>query len=50
MHIFKEKAGIISPNSCWVCIHDGYMYIGNTLIELIAVLNTKWEDDQYLVG
>jgi len=51
MKIFKQKAGVISLNDCWVCIHGGYMYGPcNTLEQLIHVLNTEWEHDKHIVG
>jgi len=50
MKIFKTKAGEISKEPCWVCIHDGYMYDADTLEELIEVLNTEWEHDKHIVG
>lgn len=39
MKIFKEKAGIISENEVWVCIHNCYLYIADTLEKLIDILN-----------
>lgn len=50
MHIYKEKAGVISEGPVWVCIHDGYLYTADTLEGLIKVLNEEWEHDKYLVG
>lgn len=50
MKIFKEKAGIISPNEIWVCICDGYLYTADTLEELVIVLNKEWKQDKHLVG
>lgn len=50
MNIFKEKPGVISEDWVWVCIHEAHMYVANSLMELIAVLNTEWEDDKHLVG
>lgn len=50
MLIYEEKAGIVSKGTCWVCICDPYMYIADTLLELIDVLNREWENDKHLVG
>ncbi len=50
MKIYKEKAGVIAPTEVWVCICDCYLYIGNTLEELINILNTEWKADKHLVG
>lgn len=50
MRIFKENAGVISPEECWVCIHGPYMYVADTLEGLVQVLNTEWEWDRHLVG
>ncbi len=50
MRIFKEKAGVISQHPVWVCIHNGYMYIEDTLDKLVVTLNTEWEHDKHLVG
>lgn len=50
MHIYEQKAGVISKNVCWCCIHEGYLYIGDTLEQLIVILNTEWEHDRHLVG
>ena len=48
--IFKEKAGVISENECWVCICDTYLYTADTLEQLIEILNTEWEHDRHLCG
>lgn len=50
MRIFEEKPGVISEDSCWICTHNGYMYIAPTLGELIEMLNTEWEADKHIVG
>lgn len=47
MRIYKEKAGVISPNECWVCICEGYLYVKETLEELIELLNTEWKHDEH---
>ena len=50
MKIFKEKAGIMSKEPIWVCLHGPYMYTASTLKKLIHILNTEWENDKHLVG
>ena len=51
MKIFKEKAGVISQDVCWVCIpDDGYLYIADTFTELLIQIATEWRDDKHLVG
>jgi len=50
MNIFKEKAGDLSPEEVWVCICEGYIYIADTLEQLIEILNTEWKNERYLVG
>jgi acyl-ACP thioesterase len=50
MKIYKEKAGVISQKEVWCCIHNEYLYIANTLKELIKILNTEWENDKHLIG
>lgn len=50
MYIFKQKAGVISKKDCWVCFHSCYMYIADTLMELIWVIITEWKQDRHLVG
>ena len=48
MQIYKQDAGIISDMDIWCCIHNEYLYIGDTLDELIHILNTEWEHDKYI--
>lgn len=50
MNIFKEKAGVLSPEEVWVCICEGYIYIADTLEQLIEILNTEWKNERHLVG
>ena len=50
MNIFLEKAGVISQEEVWVCIHQCWFYTADTLEELSKVLNTEWEHDKHLVG
>jgi hypothetical protein len=48
--IFKEKPGVISKDSCWICICEGYLYTGDTLEELISTLNSEWKLDKHIAG
>lgn len=48
--IVKEKAGVISPNECWVAFCQCWMYTANTFDELMVVLNSEWQMDRHLVG
>lgn len=50
MKIYKEKAGVISPEPVWVCIDDGYMYIADTFIMLLITMIFGWRSDKHLVG
>ena len=50
MHIFQEKAKIISKNKIWCCIHEEYLYTADKLEDLIHILNTEWEHERHLVG
>lgn len=48
MHIYKEKAGVISKTEVWVAINKGYMYIGNSLLQLLYIIVTEWKCDKHL--
>lgn len=50
MKIYKEKSGVISDHEVWVCIHDDYLYVADTLQELVEILNTEWDSDKNFVG
>lgn len=50
MFIYLEKPGIISEEEVWVCSHEDYLYLADTLEELIEILNTEWEHDIHLVS
>jgi len=50
MKMYKEAAGIISKEPVWVCIANSYLYTGDTFFQLLRVVFTKWNNDQYLVG
>jgi hypothetical protein len=46
--IFKEKPGVISPESCWVILGGGYMYIDDTLLGVLWLALTEWKHDRHL--
>lgn len=50
MKIFKEKAGVISEEPIWVCIHAAYLYTAATLIQLIILLCKEWKHNKHLIG
>ncbi len=50
MKIFREKAGVISKNHVWVCFHNEYMYLGDTLPGLLLEIVTNWKNDRNMVG
>lgn len=50
MKIFKAKAGVISPEPCWVCFHSCYIYTADTFLGLLWAMITQWNDDSNLVG
>lgn len=51
MKVFRERPGIISPNSIWVGFGCGpYMYTHSRLIGLLWLMLTEWKDDKHLVG
>lgn len=49
MKIFKEKAGVISKEPVWVCLHDCYMYTGDTFIGLLWNMVKYWNDDKMMI-
>jgi len=49
--IFWSEPGEISEKGCWVCLDsEGYLYMGDSLAELIQTAGTEWKQDQHLVG
>jgi hypothetical protein len=50
MKIYKEKAGVISENACWICFHGNYMYSGDTLWLLAKDMWKWWNSDYRLIG
>lgn len=50
MTIYKEKAGVICKESCWICFDRSWMYTGDTLLGLFKDMWIYWQDDSRLVG
>lgn len=48
MKIYREKAGIISPEPVWICFHKEYMYVGDTFAGLIKDMVVYWNNDRRL--
>jgi hypothetical protein len=48
--LFREEAGIISKEPFWGIIHEGYLYMEDTLIHLIWTFITEYQKDKHLVG
>lgn len=48
--LFKEKAGVISPESCWCIIQGGYLYVHDTLPQVLWQFVTEHKHDKYMVG
>lgn len=50
-HLFKEKAGIISPYPVWVLIvDDAWMYSSKRLIKVVVDCIFNYKSDRFLVG
>jgi hypothetical protein len=50
MRVFKEKAGVISKESVWVCVDRYWLYIADTYLELLKMFITEHCNDKHLVG
>lgn len=53
MRIFRERAGVISPGNCWVCLYGGvpgWMHTSESLPKLLWEVVTEWKNDRHLVG
>lgn len=47
----KTKPGEISPEPSWVCVDsEGYLYIANTLPELLKQVFEEFRSDKHIVG
>ena len=49
MRVFKEKAGVISVNPCWVCIDKYWLYTADTYLGLLKLFITEWRHDRHFV-
>jgi hypothetical protein len=51
LSIYKEKSGIISKDSIWICIDImGYLYTSKYLLKLLMLIITEWRQDRHLIG
>lgn len=48
MTILKERAGVISKEPVWVCLHKEYMYMSDTLLGLLIDMIKNWNSDSRL--
>lgn len=48
--IYKEKAGVISSDECWVIFHGCWMYTGDTLRQALWQMIRDYRSDRHLVG
>ncbi len=45
-----EEPGVISSDYCWVVVHGGYMYCGDTWQEVERLVRDEWQHDRHLAG
>jgi hypothetical protein len=51
MKLYREKAGVISAEPCWVFLDKkGYMYLDYKLHKLLWEVLTEWRDDKHIIG
>lgn len=50
MKIWREKAGVLSEEPCWVALHGCYLYTADTLLGLLWLAVTEWNNDRHLAG
>lgn len=50
MRLFRERAGVISPGPCWVCIYGCYLHADENLFRLLWSVITEYKNDKHLVG
>lgn len=43
------KPGEIGPGRSWICVHDCYLYMSDSLLSLIWIVLTEWKNDKHLV-
>ena len=49
--LYKEKAGVISEEECWVIFHGMWMYgPTDTMWQCIKQMVCEWKADRHLVG
>ena len=48
--VYKNEPGLISKDVCWSIIHQGYLYIDDTLFKTIWQFLTEYKNDRHLVG
>lgn len=48
--IVKEKPGVISQDSCWVCFYGAWMHTGRSLFSLAWSVVAEFKHDDHLVG
>lgn len=49
IRLFREDAGVISYEPCWVCLWGDYMYSAPTFIGLLKVIMVEWGNEKHLV-
>lgn len=49
-NIRYSPAGEISENGCFTFYWDSYLYVGDTMSEVIQQFYEEFEDDKHLVG
>ena len=50
MLIFRERAGVISKQPCWVCWYGCWLHTADSLLALLWSVVTEWKHDRHLVG
>lgn len=48
--VFKEQAGVISKDPCWVCLYPGYGHFCSGFFELVRNVIREYKNDRHLVG
>ena len=48
--ISEQIGGVISKDTVYVCAHNEYLYISNSVKEVIDLMANEWEHDRHLVG
>ena len=50
INIYREPAGKISKDECYTAVESNYLYIADTLSELLKIISEEWQDDKHLAG